>query len=192
MTAASGIVHEEFHGPAFAKRGGPFEMVQLWVNLPAKDKKAAPAYQGIAEMQIPRIELPDDAGVIRIIAGNYQDKKGPARTFSPINLWDAHLNAGHRMNVRVPRGHTTALFVLRGRIRLPEGELVGEAEMAIFDREGETIEFETLAQTTALILTGEPIDEPIVGQGPFVMNSKAEIQQAFADYQSGRMGRIAA
>jgi quercetin 2,3-dioxygenase len=192
MTAASGIVHEEFHGPDFAKHGGAFEMIQLWVNLPAKDKMAAPGYQNITDAQIPRVELPGDAGLVRVIAGSYQNSKGPAHTFSPINLWDVRLNAGHRVEFQVPSGHTTALLVLKGRVRLADGESVNEAELAVLDREGEMFAVEALSDTTLLLLNGQPINEPIVGYGPFVMNSKAEIQQAFADYQSGRMGRIAA
>ena len=192
MTAASGIVHEEFHGPDFAKHGGPFEMIQLWVNLPAKDKKAAPGYQNIADAQIPRVELPGHAGFVRVIAGSYRDSKGPARTFSPINLWDVRLNADHRVEFPVPSGQTTALFVLKGRIRLAGGELVTDAELAVLGHEDEMFAVEALSDTTLLLLNGQPIDEPIVGYGPFVMNSQAEIRQAFVDYQSGRMGRIAA
>jgi redox-sensitive bicupin YhaK (pirin superfamily) len=191
MTAASGIVHEEFHGPDFAKRGGAFEMIQLWVNLPAKDKKADPGYQNITDKQIPRVSLPGNAGQVRVIAGNYQGNRGPARTFSPMNLWDVKVNAGHRVEFRVPGGHTTALLVMKGRVRLEGGELVGEAELGVLDREGETFAFEALADTTLLILNGQPIAEPIVGYGPFVMNTDAEISQAFADYRSGKMGRIA-
>jgi redox-sensitive bicupin YhaK (pirin superfamily) len=192
MTAASGIVHEEFHGPDFAKRGGTFEMIQLWVNLPARDKKADPGYQNITDQQIPRVSLPGNAGQVRVIAGNYEGNRGPARTFSPMNLWDVKVNAGHRVEFRVPSGHTTALLVLKGRVRLEGGELVGEAELGVLDREGETFAFEALADTTLLILNGQPIAEPIVGYGPFVMNTDAEISQAFADYRNGKMGRIAA
>jgi quercetin 2,3-dioxygenase len=192
MTAASGIVHEEFHGPDFAKRGGAFEMIQLWVNLPAKDKKADPGYQNITDKQIPRVSLPGNAGQVRVIAGNYEGNRGPARTFSPMNLWDVKVNAGHSVEFRLPGGHTTALLVLKGRIRLDGGELVGEAELGVLEREGENFAIEALADTTLLILNGQPIAEPIVGYGPFVMNTDAEISQAFADYRSGKMGRIAA
>ncbi len=191
MTAASGIVHEEFHGPEFAKRGGPFEMIQLWVNLPAKDKKAAPGYQGITNAQIPRVDLTGDAGFVRVIAGSYNGTKGPAHTFSPMNVWDVRLNAGHRAEFQVPGGCTTALFVLKGRVRLATGELVGEAELAVLEREDEKLAIEAPENTTLLLLHGQPINEPLVGYGPFVMNSEAEIRQAFVDYQSGRMGRIA-
>ena len=191
MTAASGIVHQEFHGPDFAKRGGPFEMIQLWVNLAAKDKKARPGYQNITDAQIPRVELADGAGRVRVIAGEYNGAKGPARTFSPMNVWDVRLKAGHPQEFTVPAGHTTALLVLKGRIRLASGETIGEAELAVLERAGGEFSVEALDDATVLVLNGQPIDEPVVGYGPFVMNSQTEIQQAIADFQAGRMGRIA-
>lgn len=191
MTAAAGIVHQEYHGPDFAKNGGPFEVIQLWVNLPAKDKMGAPGYQGIVKSDIREAELPEGAGRVRVIAGDYHGVRGPARTFTHMNIWDVRLNAHHRVEFRLPGGHTTALFVLKGRLRLPSGEDVGEAELAVMEREGERLVFDVIDDTTLLLLNGEPIDEPIVGHGPFVMNTQAEIRQAIADYQSGRMGRIA-
>jgi redox-sensitive bicupin YhaK (pirin superfamily) len=192
MTAAGGIVHEEFHGPAFAKKGGAFEMVQLWVNLPAKHKMAPPGYQGIVDATIPRAALPNDAGTVRVIAGDYQGAKGPARTFSPVNVWDVRLTAQKSATLRVPAGYTTVLFVLRGKIKLAGGELVGEAEAAVLERAGEEFSVEALENTTLLLLNGQPFAEPVVGHGPFVMNSRAEIAQAIADYQNGKMGHIGA
>ncbi|MEO7729284.1 MAG: pirin family protein, partial [Burkholderiales bacterium] len=191
MTAAGGLVHEEFHGPAFAKKGGAFEMVQLWVNLPAKDKLAQPGYQGITNAQIPRVELADGAGSVRVIAGDYDGNAGPARTFSPINVWDVNLNAGQRTTFKVPAGYTTALFVMCGKLRLVDGETVGEAEVAVLERAGEEFSIEAVENTTLLVLNGEPFAEPVVGYGPFVMNSHAEIQQAIEDFENGKMGRIA-
>lgn len=191
MTAASGIVHEEYHGPGFSERGGPFELIQLWVNLPAKHKMAPPGYQGITNDQIPRVELPNGAGTVRVIAGSYGGSEGPAHTFSPMNVWDMQLNAGHRMEFEVPGGYTTALFVLRGRIRLASAETVSEAELGVLERDGEMFATEALEDTTLLLLNGQPLDEPIAGYGPFVMNSPEEIRQAISDYQNGRMGRIA-
>jgi redox-sensitive bicupin YhaK (pirin superfamily) len=190
MTAASGIVHEEFHGAEFAKQGGLFEMIQLWVNLPQKDKQVPPGYQGITNAQIPRVELPQGAGSVRVIAGQYEGASGPAHTFSAMNVWDVRINTQHRMEFQAPSGHTTALFVLKGRIRLPGGELVGEAELAVLERDGDQVAVEALEDTTLLFLSGKPLNEPIVGRGPFVMNTEAEIRQAFLDYQSGHMGRI--
>lgn len=192
MTAASGLVHEEFHGSEYAKRGGPFEMIQLWVNLSAKDKKAPPGYQNITTTQIPQVDLPSGAGMVRVIAGNYQATQGSAHTFSPMNVWDVRLTAGARVEFRVPAGWTTALFVLKGQIRLGSGEAVGVAELAVLDREDETFAITALEDTTLLFLNGQPIEEPIVGQGPFVMNTAEEIGQAMDDYRSGRMGRLAA
>jgi quercetin 2,3-dioxygenase len=191
MTAASGIVHEEFHSAEFAKQGGPFEMIQLWVNLPKKDKMAPARYQGFAEAQIPKLALPYEAGTVRVIAGNYEHTVGPAQTFSPINVWDVQMNPERRADFPVPNGYTSALFVLKGRLRLPGGELVGEAELAVLEREGNQVAIEALEPTRLLVLNGQPLDEPVVGYGPFVMNTDAEIRQAFADYQSARMGRIA-
>jgi redox-sensitive bicupin YhaK (pirin superfamily) len=193
MTAASGVVHEEFHGREYAKRGGPFEMVQLWVNLPKKDKLSKPSYQGITNSQIPRVQLPGGAGSLRVIAGEYEGKKGPARTFTPMNVWDVRLSAGHRMEFHFTSGHTTALFVLKGKLRLPTSagpKTLEEAELAVMEREGSRVEIEVLEETTLLVLSGLPINEPIVGHGPFVMNTEDEIRQAFADYHGGKMGHL--
>ena len=190
MTAAGGIVHEEFHGPEFARTGGQFEVIQLWVNLPSKDKMAEPGYQAIASATIPRIELDGGAGSVRVIAGNYMGTSGPARTFTPINIWDLRLNAGTRSEFEVPGKYTIGLFVLHGQVKLSDGEIVGEARLAVLERDGGDFALETLEDTTLLLLNGEPIDEPVVGYGPFVMNTQREIQQAIADYQTGRMGRI--
>ncbi|MEK7321698.1 MAG: pirin family protein [Pseudomonadota bacterium] len=190
MTAAGGIVHEEFHGPNYAKQGGPFEMIQLWVNLPAKDKMAAPGYQGITQAQIPHLDLPNGAGAIRVIAGAYDGVTGPARTFTRMNIWDVRLNAGHRAEFKVIDGDTTALFVLKGRIRLADGKEAGEADLAVLERDGEHLAVEAVEDTTLLFLNGQPLNEPVVGYGPFVMNTQAEIRQAITDYQSGRMGHI--
>ncbi|WP_428422893.1 pirin family protein [Methylibium sp.] len=191
MTAGSGIVHEEYHGADYARRGGPFEMVQLWVNLPARDKMAAPGYQGIAAAQIPQVELPGGAGTVRVIAGALQGATGPARSFSPMNVWDLRLAAGRQARLPVPAGHTTALFVLKGAVRVAGGETVGEAELAVLERDGDTVMVEALQDATLLLLGGEPLREPVVGHGPFVMNTQAEIRQAFLDHQSGRLGRQA-
>ena len=190
MTASSGIVHEEFHGREFARRGGRFEMVQLWVNLPAKDKMSPPHYQAILNSEIPTVNLPDGQGIVRVIAGEFAKAKGPARTFTPIHVWDVRLAHGKRTDFAVPDGYTTALVVLRGALRVNGSEAIEAAEVGLFDRAGENFSIESLKDTTALLLSGEPIDEPIVGQGPFVMNTPQEIRQAMADYRSGKMGHL--
>lgn len=190
MTAASGIVHEEFHGRNFARRGGLFEMVQLWVNLPAKDKITAPRYQGILNSQIPTVSLPNGQGIVRVIAGEFAGAKGPAKTYTPIHVWDLRLTSDQRLDLAVPDGYTTAFVVLKGAVRVHGSEAIEAAEVGLFDRAGETIRIDSAENATALLLIGDPIDEPIVGSGPFVMNTPQEIRQAMADYQSGKMGRL--
>lgn len=190
MTAASGVVHEEFHGRDFARRGGLFEMVQRWVNLPAKDKAAPPRYQGILSRQIPVARLPADQGFVRVIAGEFAGAKGPAKTFTPMHVWDLRLTGDQRTELTVPHGYTTILVVLRGAVRVNGSETVGAADVALFERAGQAIAIDSANDTIALLLSGEPIDEPIVGQGPFVMNSTEGIRQALADYQSGKMGQL--
>lgn len=189
MTAASGILHEEFHSPAFTQQGGTLEMVQLWVNLPAKDKMAAPRYQGIVDAQIPSVALPDAAGSVRVIAGSYEGAPGPAQTFTPINVWDVRLGQGKEAALTLPPGHTAAIVVLHGTV-LVNGEVVREAQMALLEREGDGLSLEANSDATLLVLSGEPINEPIVGHGPFVMNTQAEIATAINDFNAGRFGRI--
>ncbi|MDO9570989.1 MAG: pirin family protein [Hydrogenophaga sp.] len=190
MTAASGIVHEEFHSEAFARTGGAFRMVQLWVNLPARDKTAPPGYQGITAAQTPVVELPGGGGTVRLIAGAFEGTQGPARTFTPLQVWDVQLKAGHTVTLPAPEGHTTVPLVYQGRVKTPDGQEAGDAEMIVFERAGEGVQLTALTDTTLLWLCGEPIDEPVVGYGPFVMNTEQEIRQAFVDFQSGRMGRL--
>jgi redox-sensitive bicupin YhaK (pirin superfamily) len=188
MTAASGIIHEEYHSPAYAKAGGPFRMVQLWVNLPARDKMAAAGYQGILSADVPAVDLPGGAGKAQIIAGDYLGAKGPARTFTPINVWDVRLNRRADVTLELPEGHTAMLVVLDGHVTV-EGEPVHDAEMLLLDRAGSEVTLQNFGEATLLVLTGEPIDEPIVGHGPFVMNSQAEIRQAIDDFKKGRFVR---
>jgi redox-sensitive bicupin YhaK (pirin superfamily) len=190
MTAASGLVHEEFHGRDFARRGGLFEMVQLWVNLPARDKKAPPRYQEIPNSRIPMVNLPDGQGSVRVIAGEFGEAKGPAQTFTPIQVWDLRLDGGRRIELPVPDGYTTILAVLRGTVSVNGAETLEAAEVALFDRAGAALAIDGAKGATALLLAGEPIDEPIVGSGPFVMNTPEEIRQAMADYRSGKLGRL--
>jgi hypothetical protein len=190
MTAASGILHEEYHSEDYARRGGPFEMIQLWVNLPTKDKMSAPAYQAITEQQIPCVALPGNVGTVRVIAGQYGVAKGAARTFSSMNVLDMRLNAGGSLSLDLPAGHTTALFVLHGTIRI-DTHTVRSSELAVMERDGAQLAFDTMADTVLLLLSGEPLNEPIVGHGPFVMNTREEIVQAMSDYGNGKFGRMA-
>jgi len=191
MTAGGGILHEEYHSKAFAKTGGPFRMVQLWVNLPGKDKMAPGGYQAITSADIPVVELEGGAGVARIIAGAFGDGVGPAKTFTPVNVWDLRLNRDADMRLSLPEGHTTLLVVLSGHLTVDGGQEVGEAEVLLLSREGDGVNLRADGDTTLLVLTGEPIDEPIVGYGPFVMNSEAEIRQAIDDFNAGRFARSA-
>jgi len=191
MTAASGILHEEYHSTAFAAKGGRFEMVQLWVNLPAKDKMSKPGYQSILDKDIPAVDLPDGAGIVRVIAGNYDGHEGPARTFTPIDLWDVHLRAGKTGTFRLPEGHTLAVVVLAGTVEVNGVQIAREAQMVLLDRTGGEIVIEANGEAKLLVLSGEPIDEPVATYGPFVMNTEDEIRQAMLDYQSGRYGAVA-
>jgi len=192
MTAGNGIVHEEFHSRDFSRKGGTFQMVQLWVNLRAKDKSAKPGYQTLLKAQIPVVELPGDAGTVRVIAGDYNGTKGAAKTFSPINLWDVTLRAGKSVELPLPDGHTTTFLVQSGEVLVNGGSRAGEGDLAIFARDGNRITVKANTDARLLVMDGEPFAEPVVGHGPFVMNSRAEIQQAFEDYQLGRMGELAA
>ncbi|WP_047527374.1 pirin family protein [Pseudomonas sp. 11/12A] len=190
MTAASGILHEEFHSEGFAKSGGTLEMVQLWVNLPARDKMADPGYQTLLDADIPSIALKNNAGRLRLIAGEFDGQTGPARTFTPIDVWDLRLNGGQALTLDLHEGRNTALVILRGTVQVNGEESVGEGQLVLFERQGNQLTLQASADAVVLLLSGEPIDEPIVGHGPFVMNTEQEIHQAFADFQSGRFGRM--
>ncbi|OWQ99982.1 pirin family protein [Sphingopyxis witflariensis] len=192
MTAAGGILHEEYHSPAFGKTGGPFKMVQLWVNLPAKDKMASGGYQGIVAADIPHVDLPQGAGTARVIAGKLLGAKGPAKTFTPINVWDVRLKADAGLTLDLPEGHTAMLVVLGGHVTVGGSEAAGEAEMILLSREGGDVAIHADGEATLLVLTGEPIDEPIFGHGPFVMNTESEIRQAIDDFNNGRFAQAAA
>lgn len=190
MTAGNGVVHEEYHGEAFTRSGGTLEMVQLWVNLPAKDKTAAPKYQDLRDAQFPRVALADQAGDVRVIAGQLDGQQGPASTFTPINVWDVRLDAGKKAQLTVPEGHTCVLIVQQGNLEA-NGAALQAVELAQFEREGRSIDFTAGTDSRALLLTGEPLNEPVSGQGPFVMNTREEIMQAMLDYQAGKMGVLA-
>jgi quercetin 2,3-dioxygenase len=189
MTAGNGIVHEEFQSQDFTRNGGTLQMVQLWVNLRAKDKSAKPGYQSLLKAHIPNVALPQDAGTVRVVAGEYRGHKGAAKTFTPINLWDVNLRAGKSAELPLPDRHTTTFLVLIGEVEV-NGKQAGEGDLAIFERSGNGIRITTKSDAKLLVMDGEPIAEPVVGKGPFVMNSRAEIQQAYEDYQLGKMGEI--
>ncbi|MFN3455350.1 MAG: pirin family protein [Pseudobdellovibrio sp.] len=194
MTAGSGLVHEEKHGKDFSKDGGAFEMVQLWVNLPAKFKMTSPRYQGLTSEVIPSVDLLDQAGTLRVIAGEYRQAggiyKGPAKTFTAINMWDLRLRAGKNIKLDLPEGHSTLIFVLQGKVKINDQVEVGSAELTVLDRSGTSVILEAHEDSKVLVLTGEPILEPVIGYGPFVMNTQMEIRQAFEDFQNGLMGTL--
>ena len=192
MTAAGGILHKEFHSEAFTRKGGTLEMVQLWVNLPAKDKNAEPGYQTLLDQDIPVVALPNGAGNLRVIAGEHQGRRGPARSFTPINVWDLRLNRGGVTSLTLPEGHTVVIAVLKGTVQVNGDPIAREAQLVLLDREGGEIRLEASDDASLLILSGEPINEPVVMQGPFVMNTADEIRQAKVDFQNGRFGEIAA
>lgn len=190
MTAASGVVHEEKHGKDFTRKGGTLELVQLWVNLPANRKSEKPGYQDIRSKDIPVVPL-EGGGFVRVIAGAFHGTRGAARTFTPVNLLDIKLEEENELTLSVPNGHTAALYVLRGEIELiEEDKSLQEGELAAFTADGEVIRLRATEHSRLLLLGGEPINEPVVSYGPFVMNSVEEIQQAFADYRAGKMGTL--
>ncbi len=190
MTAAAGVVHEEFHSPRFTRTGGTLEMVQLWVNLPAREKMSPPRYQSLLAADIPHVTLPSGAATIRVIAGQCQQTKGPARSVTPINVWDVLLAEQKEATLHVPDGHTTLIVVQSGTARINDIETQA-VELAELEQTGTMVQLTSETPSRLLVLTGQKIGEPIVGQGPFVMNTRDEIRQAIEDYRLGRMGHLA-
>ncbi|MCA9401869.1 MAG: pirin family protein [Candidatus Omnitrophica bacterium] len=190
MTAGKGILHQEFHSSAFVRQGGTFQMVQLWINLPAKNKNAQAKYQNLRKAAIPVVSFNNNRGTLRVISGEYAGKKGPAQTFTPINLWDVNLNAEQSIELPVPDGHHTAVLVLSGKILSDDKKKAGEGDLMIYDRSGESIKIYTETACRILLMDGRPLDEPLVGYGPFVMNTDEEIKEAFQAYKNGSMGKI--
>ena len=185
MTAGRGLLHEEMHGDELTRHGGMFEAIQLWVNLPAKSKMIAPAYQSITDNNIPAVSIPQGAGTVRVIAGSYQDQKGPARTHTPIHLRDIQLHEECEIQFSLESGTNTILFVLQGRVRVNGQETISNAELLAFARGGETVLLSAERESRLLLMNGEPIDEPVVGHGPFVMNTREEINKAIEDFNEG-------
>lgn len=189
MTAASGVVHEEFHSDRFTKLGGAFEVVQLWVNLPSREKMSVPRYQELQAANIPTVEVAEGTGSLRVIAGEYAGTRGPARTVTPVNVWDLKLTVGSKLELPLPTGHTAMIVVQKGRLMVNDETLVG-VQLAQLEREGDSVMLQAELNVQALVLTGEPLNEPVVGHGPFVMNTREEITQAIRDYQAGKMGTL--
>lgn len=190
MTAASGVLHKEYHEEKFSQQGGEFHVVQLWINLPAKDKMAEPNYQAIKNSEIPKVNLPDTAGSIEVIAGKYQNTSGIATTFSPIHLFNAKLNKGANAEFTFPANYNTAVLVVEGSIKINNTELVPTDYFALFENKGETFNIQAVNKATILVLSGEPINEPIAAYGPFVMNDVEELKQAYIDMASGEFGKL--
>ena len=182
MTAAGGILHKEFHSEAFTRNGGTLEMVQLWINLPAKHKNAEPGYQTLLDRDIPSVALPNGAGTLRVITGEHNGRRGPARSFTPINVWDVRLNRDGVTSLTLPEGHTVAVALLKGAVQINGDAIVREVQLVLLDREGGEIRLEASDDASLLLLSGEPINEPVVMQGPFVMNTAEEIRQAKIDF----------
>lgn len=187
MTAASGLLHKEYHEKSFSKAGGLFQMVQLWVNLPAKYKMTAPKYQEILREKMGNHVLADHAGVIEVIAGDYKGTRGPASTFTPVQLYNARLKSGANVELNFPTSYNTGILVVEGTAVI-NGEPVSTDYFVLFNNDGEQISIETTEDAILLILSGEPILEPIVQYGPFLMNTWDELEQAIADVNVGKFG----
>ncbi|MCC7224527.1 MAG: pirin family protein [Chitinophagales bacterium] len=190
MTAASGILHKEYHEENFSKTGGLFQMVQLWVNLPARYKMSVPKYQAIAQHQINGYQLPNNGGTVAVIAGQYADVQGAATTFTPMHLYNAHLKAGTVLPLSFPSHYNTALLVVAGNIRINGSENVPTNHFALLRNDGEDFSVTANDDALVLVLSGEPIDEPIAAQGPFVMNTPEELAQARRDFAMGKFGQL--
>lgn len=190
MTAASGVVHEEMHEREWAKRGGTLQAIQLWVNLPKASKMSKPGYQTIVNDQIPVVHLERGAGSLRVIAGSVRDAKGPAKTFTPIELYDLRLRAGGSMPLQIPTGYNVGLFMLSGQASVDESHKLAEADLAVMASAGRPVTITAIEDASILVMAGEGIHEPVARYGPFVMNTQAELVQAVNDYQAGKMGHL--
>lgn len=190
MTAAKGVLHKEYHETEWAKQGGIFQMVQLWVNLPSTDKMSDPKYQAIKNADMKKVDLGDN-GFIEVIAGIYKDEKGPATTFSPVHMMNAKLKKGGKATFDFPADFNTAALVIEGSILINGEEKVTTDHLALFKNEGESFTIEATEDAVVLIISGQPLNEPIYPHGPFVMNSREEIIQAFEDYNLGKFGYLA-
>jgi redox-sensitive bicupin YhaK (pirin superfamily) len=190
MTAASGVLHKEYHEETFSKEGGEFQMVQLWVNLPAKYKMSKPKYQAIANQEMGVVELENMGGIVEIIAGEYKGIKGPANTFTPISMLNVKLNSNGEAEFNFPAHFNTALLVVEGEVLVNEDAVAPVNHFVLMENKGEEFKIKGLQNSTVLVLSGEPINEPIAAHGPFVMNTREEIVQAFQDFQNGKFGYL--
>lgn len=190
MTAGAGIMHDEFFSDAYAQKGGTFEMVQLWLNLPARDKMTPARYQSITASDIPTVSLPNEAGTLRIIAGRFNDHQGPATTYTPVNLWDISQKADSAITLALPANHTVMLLVRHGAVSVNGSAEAGSGQLVSFAPGGTTITIQAKDAAALLLMSGEPIAEPIAGYGPFVMNTEEQIRQALADFNAGQFGHI--
>jgi redox-sensitive bicupin YhaK (pirin superfamily) len=189
MTAASGILHKEYHEAEWARQGGPFQMAQLWVNLPRAKKMSTPGYQAIEAAEIPEVQLPEGAGSVRVIAGELLGARGAARTHSPMNVWDVRLRAQARVELPLPASHNAGLVVMHGGLRMGERSAVMH-DFVVFHGDGAHLSLEATEETQLLVLAGEPLREPVVSYGPFVMSSRQEIVQAIEDFNGGKFGHL--
>ncbi|HLP49855.1 MAG TPA: pirin family protein [Chitinophagales bacterium] len=189
MTAASGILHKEYHEQEFSRKGGAFQMVQLWVNLPAKDKMSKPKYQALSVNDMGKYQLPDNGGHVDVIAGELNGVKGPAFTFSPIQAYNLYLNKGAKISFDLPENYNTGLLVVEGNVVINEKDVPVD-NFVLFENKGTQIEVEALTDTKVLVLSGEPIDEPIFAYGPFLMNTREEVIQAYDDVNAGKFGYL--
>jgi redox-sensitive bicupin YhaK (pirin superfamily) len=183
MTAGAGLLHKEMHSPEFTRRGGRFHALQLWVNLPAKSKMAPPRYQTLLARDIPMVDG------VKVIAGEYRGAKGPAQTFTPVNLYLARLRGGNELRLSLRDGFSAGLYVVEGAIAVNR-EAANTGELVVLDQRGDEVTLQASADAVVFVMNGAPIDEPVAGYGPFVMNTPQEIQKAFADYHAGKLGKI--
>jgi len=190
MTAASGILHKEYHEENFSKSGGLFQMVQLWVNLPAKYKMSAPKYQALANNDIAKFTLPNEDGLVEVIAGTYNGIKGSASTFTPIEVYNVKLKNGAKVTLDTPASYNTVMIVIEGAITVNGSENATTNQMVHFTQEGTNIDVQATEDSIVLFLSGEPINEPIAQYGPFLMNKPEELQQAIEDYNTGKFGYL--
>lgn len=190
MTAASGVLHKEYYEEEFAKKGGDFHMVQLWVNLPAKDKMSPPKYQAISNDRMAKINIENGAGMVEVIAGEYQGQKGPAETFTPVNLMTAYIEKDGKIPFNFPAGYNTAVLVLEGEININDSHSAAANHFVLLSKDGEEFFIEGKEKSKVLVLSGEPIMEPIAAHGPFVMNTRDELIQAFEDFNQGKFGYL--